>query len=121
MENIVNTGAGALIHLSEGKDVLVLSEISKENSFVGTDGVSFMRYFITKDSRFCTSEEADKVLKKLKDKGIRFCYDCFELEPCHTTQEEIERRVGKQNKADDIQKCIEDFFDKISSLINDEG
>ena len=121
MENVVNTGAGALVHLSSGLDVLVLSDISKEFKFVGTDGVHLMRYSLDDKSRFCTSDESDAVLKKLKENGVFFCYECFELEPCYTTQEEVERRVGKKNNADDIQKCIEDFFEKISKLMNNEG
>ena len=103
---------GDFIHLNDGLDVLMLSYLFN-GEFVCTDGWSLLKLTLTNEARTCTKEEIAKVEERLHLNGIKFCYDCDELEPLQEPKNDKDVKSEKLNDLDD------DYLNGIFSIISD--
>lgn len=103
---------GDFIHLKDGLDVLMLSYLFN-GEFVCTDGWSLYKMTLTNDTRTCTKEEIEKVEERLHLNGIKFCYDCDELEPLQEQKNDKDVKSEKLNDLDD------NYLNGIFSIISD--
>lgn len=107
---------GDFIHMYNDLDVLMLSCLFN-GEFVCTDGFSLLKLTLTNDARACTKEEMAKVEERLYLNGIKFCYDCDDLEPLQEQENDKDVKSEKINDIDDdnlnvIFSIISDLFGK---------
>lgn len=66
-------GFGDFIHVQDGIDVILFGGICNR-VFVGYDGENVVPLVLTEKSRPCSEEEIDKVVRRLRNNGIDFCF-----------------------------------------------
>jgi hypothetical protein len=103
-----------------GKSWLVLSNCSKDGYLVATDGESLERIKCTENTRKCSNVEVCELFDKLNNNGIFFCYECMELEPCMTKEEQNIKMEKEKTKTKELHELVDDFFNKIGVILNGE-
>ena len=114
-------GFGDFIHVQKGIDVVLLGGIHDENIVCVTDRCEVKRFIVTNESRPCSEDEIEKVVRRLNANGFNFSFIDNEFTPftmcdcCAGCKEETEN----SKDIDELNKNYKELCEIAESMSED--